>query len=238
MLCASKLLAVVVIVTAQFTGRASAGPASSAAAGVGRPAGFFDSNGISRRCRSTSIRACSPIVRDPTRCRWSGCAATLPGDSIAGEVVVGGLLNFLNIYNILITGRVLLSWVPQLQGVAALQPVYLLTDPYLNVFRRLNLTFGGLDLSVLPAFFLLSFATNAVASLGAEMPSTVTQNLKGVGGGGVRWWEARRTDMARARRQFASSTASAIHGHVVSRTSRSGSGDGTPTRRRLFAFRP
>lgn len=34
---------------------------------------------------------------------------------------------------------------------------------------RLNLTIGGLDLSVLPAFFLLSFATNAVASLGAEV---------------------------------------------------------------------
>ena len=63
MLCASKLLAVVVIVTAQFTGRASAGPASSAAAGVGRPAGFFDSNGISRRCRSTSI------VSDPAALR-------------------------------------------------------------------------------------------------------------------------------------------------------------------------
>lgn len=40
-------------------------------------------------------------------------AAALPGDSFTGEVVVGGLLNFLSIYNILITGRVLLSWVPQ-----------------------------------------------------------------------------------------------------------------------------
>lgn len=34
---------------------------------------------------------------------------------------------------------------------------------------RLNLTFGGLDFSVLPAFLLLSFTTNAVASLGAEV---------------------------------------------------------------------
>lgn len=40
-------------------------------------------------------------------------AASLPGDSFASEVVVGGLLNFLSIYNLLITGRVLLSWVPQ-----------------------------------------------------------------------------------------------------------------------------
>lgn len=42
-------------------------------------------------------------------------AAALPGDSFTGEVVVGGLLNFLSIYNILITGRVLLSWVPQVR---------------------------------------------------------------------------------------------------------------------------
>ncbi|CAN0382879.1 unnamed protein product, partial [Ectocarpus sp. 8 AP-2014] len=62
-------------------------------------------------------------------------AAALPGDSFTSEVVVGGVLNFLSIYNLLITGRVLLSWVPQLQGVQALEPVYLLTDPYLNAFR-------------------------------------------------------------------------------------------------------
>lgn len=47
-------------------------------------------------------------------------------------------------------------------------------EPNLLLFRRwargrLNLTIGGLDLSVLPAFLLLSFATNAVASLGAEV---------------------------------------------------------------------
>lgn len=40
-------------------------------------------------------------------------AAALPGDSFTSEVVVGGVLNFLSIYNLLITGRVLLSWVPQ-----------------------------------------------------------------------------------------------------------------------------
>lgn len=49
------------------------------------------------------------------RLEGGGVAAVLPGDSFTSEVVVGGLLNFLSIYNILITGRVLLSWVPQVQ---------------------------------------------------------------------------------------------------------------------------
>jgi YggT family protein len=73
------------------------------------------------------------------------------------------------LYNYLVTGRVLLSWFPQAQGVALLQPVYTLTDPYLNAFRRLPLQFGGIDLSILPAFFLLSVAQSGIASLSAEV---------------------------------------------------------------------
>ncbi|CAN0479966.1 unnamed protein product, partial [Ectocarpus sp. 12 AP-2014] len=48
----------------------------------------------------------------PVQSRYSYVAAALPGDSFTSEVVVGGVLNFLSIYNLLITGRVLLSWVP------------------------------------------------------------------------------------------------------------------------------
>ena len=69
----------------------------------------------------------------------------------------------------------LLSWVPQLQGVALLEPVYVLTDPYLNAFRRLPLQFGGLDFSILPAFFLLNFVSNAVASLAVEVPKKMSK---------------------------------------------------------------
>jgi YggT family protein len=75
----------------------------------------------------------------------SALAFQIPGDSIAETTILGGVLNFLSIYNLIITARVLLSWVPQLQGVALLEPVYVLTDPYLNAFRRLPLQFGGLD---------------------------------------------------------------------------------------------
>jgi uncharacterized protein YggT (Ycf19 family) len=79
-----------------------------------------------------------------------------------------------SLYNLVVTGRVLLSWFPQAAGVAALRPIYTITDPYLNAFRRLPLQFGGLDFSILPAFFLLSVSQNAVASLGAEVSRAST----------------------------------------------------------------
>lgn len=51
-----------------------------------------------------------------------------------------------------------------------LQPIFLITDPYLNFFRRLPLQIGGFDLSVIPAIFALNFASSAIATLGAEVP--------------------------------------------------------------------
>lgn len=94
-------------------------------------------------------------------------AAVIPGDSAVEFVVVDGLSNFLNIFNALISVRVLLSWFPQAQGISLLRPVFQLTDPYLNLFRGLIPPIGGLDLSVLPAFFLLNFAQSATPALGA-----------------------------------------------------------------------
>ena len=64
-----------------------------------------------------------------------------------------------------------MSWVPQAQGVALLQPVFAITDPYLNLFRGVLPTFGGLDFSPLLAFGLLSVVTNAAATLGAPLPA-------------------------------------------------------------------
>ena len=62
------------------------------------------------------------------------------------QVFVGGGITFLTIYNYLVTGRILLSWFPQAQGVAALQPLFVVTDPFLNALRGLGLVVFGLDL--------------------------------------------------------------------------------------------
>jgi len=86
------------------------------------------------------------------------------------KVLVGGFSNFLSIYNLIITARILLSWFPAAQGVGLLQPVYAITDPYLNLFRGLIPPIFGLDLSPLLAFFLLNVLGNATAALGAEIP--------------------------------------------------------------------
>jgi len=102
----------------------------------------------------------------------------IPGYGVTEQIFVGGFSNFLQIYNIVITGRILLSWFPQAQGIAALQPVYAITDPYLNLFRGLIPPIFGLDLSPLAAFFLLNVMTNATAAVGAEIPDHLQKKLK------------------------------------------------------------
>jgi uncharacterized protein YggT (Ycf19 family) len=96
-------------------------------------------------------------------------------------VFVGGFGNFLSIYNLIITARILLSWFPQAQGVALLQPVYAITDPYLNIFRGLIPPIFGLDLSPILAFFLLSTLTNVTAAVGAEVPPQMNKKLQQAG---------------------------------------------------------
>ncbi|GAX26915.1 YggT family protein [Fistulifera solaris] len=97
-------------------------------------------------------------------------AMAIPGNGIAEQVFVGGFSNFLSIYNLIITARILLSWFPQAQGVAALQPVYAITDPFLNLFRGVVPPIFGLDFSPILAFFLLNVVTNATAAVGSTLP--------------------------------------------------------------------
>eukprot|EP00593_Proboscia_inermis_P005689 CAMPEP_0171322544 /NCGR_PEP_ID=MMETSP0816-20121228/115032_1 /TAXON_ID=420281 /ORGANISM="Proboscia inermis, Strain CCAP1064/1" /LENGTH=159 /DNA_ID=CAMNT_0011821057 /DNA_START=137 /DNA_END=616 /DNA_ORIENTATION=+ len=100
-------------------------------------------------------------------------AIAIPGNGVVEQVTVGGLSNFLSIYNNVITARILLTWIPQAQGVAILQPVFQITDPYLNLFRGLIPPIFGLDLSPLLAFFALSVAGQATAAIGHEIPDSM-----------------------------------------------------------------
>jgi len=90
---------------------------------------------------------------------------------VHNDYYAGGFSNFLSIYNFLITGRILLSWFPQAQGIAALSPLYAVTDPFLNLFRGVIPPIFGLDLSPIAAFFLLNLLTNATAAIGCEIPA-------------------------------------------------------------------
>jgi YggT family protein len=102
----------------------------------------------------------------------------IPGNGIAEQVFVGGFSNFLSIYNLIITARILLSWFPQAQGVAALQPVYAITDPFLNLFRGVVPPLFGLDFSPILAFFLLNVVTNATAAVGSTLPQEKLVELR------------------------------------------------------------
>jgi YggT family protein len=97
-------------------------------------------------------------------------AMAIPGYGIGEQIFVGGFSNFLQIYNFIITGRILLSWFPQAQGISALQPVFQITDPYLNLFRGIIPPIFGLDLSPILAFFTLNVLTSSTAAIGMEIP--------------------------------------------------------------------
>lgn len=81
-------------------------------------------------------------------------------------------------YNFIITGRVLLSWFPQAQSIGVLQPVFAITDPYLNLFRGIIPPIFGLDLSPILAFVTLNLLTSATASVGCEIPEEYKVNMK------------------------------------------------------------
>lgn len=108
----------------------------------------------------------------------NGAAVALPGYGLAEQVFVGGFQNFLGIYNLVITGRILLSWFPQAQSVGILQPIYQITDPYLNLFRNIIPPVFGLDLSPLLAFFLLNALTSATAAVGADFTIEAKKKLQ------------------------------------------------------------
>lgn len=95
-------------------------------------------------------------------------AMAIPGTGLAETVIIGGFGNFISIYNTVITGRILLSWFPQAQGIALLQPVFAITDPYLNLFRGIIPPIFGLDLSPILAFVTLDLLGKSAVSLAAE----------------------------------------------------------------------
>jgi len=63
-------------------------------------------------------------------------------------------------------------------GIAVLQPVFQITDPYLNLFRGLIPPVFGLDLSPILAFVLLNVLTNVTAAVGAEISPSDRKKLQ------------------------------------------------------------
>ncbi|MBD2559635.1 YggT family protein [Nostoc sp. UIC 10607] len=72
------------------------------------------------------------------------------------ELLINTLATFTQIYTFLLLIRVLLTWFPTInwydQPFAALSQI---TDPYLNLFRRIIPPLGGIDFSPMLAIILL-----------------------------------------------------------------------------------
>ena len=62
---------------------------------------------------------------------------------------------FFTVYLIMLFGRILGSWIPELQNSKAMQFISFYTDPYLNLFRRIIPPLGPLDISPIFAFIAL-----------------------------------------------------------------------------------
>eukprot|EP00804_Cyclotella_cryptica_P004951 CCRYP_014082-RA/>CCRYP_014082-RA protein AED:0.05 eAED:0.04 QI:0/1/0.66/1/0.5/0.33/3/432/221 len=105
-------------------------------------------------------------------------AMAIPGNGVAEQVIVGGFGNFIAIYNSVITARILLSWFPQAQGIGFLQPVYQITDPYLNLFRGIIPPIFGLDFSPILAFVTLNLLQSSAVSLAADIPKEMREKLE------------------------------------------------------------
>lgn len=76
------------------------------------------------------------------------------------------LVNFINIYLILIFVRILLSWFQTQEWagniISFLAPI---TDPYLNIFRSVIPPLGGIDFSAILAIFVLQLIPRILGGL-------------------------------------------------------------------------
>mmetsp|Transcript_35985 Transcript_35985/g.80091 ORF Transcript_35985/g.80091 Transcript_35985/m.80091 type:complete len:163 (+) Transcript_35985:54-542(+) len=94
--------------------------------------------------------------------RSSGVVASVPTSSGLGmgsmTEIYGALSKALDIYLLILTVRVLLSWFQNINWYS--EPFATLrafTDPFLNLFRGIIPAVGGIDLSPMLGFFLLNF---------------------------------------------------------------------------------
>ncbi len=93
----------------------------------------------------------------------------------AVDFILTILINFLNIYTVLLIVRVLLSW---FQGsgwaeqiMSFLSPI---TDPYLNIFRSLIPPLGGMDFSPILAFLALQLLQNLLTVGAASLSASAS----------------------------------------------------------------
>ena len=69
------------------------------------------------------------------------------------------------VYTFMLLGRILGSWIPELQNTRFMQFLAYYTDPYLNIFRKIIPPLGMFDLSPIVAFLCLNVVEQLVKTL-------------------------------------------------------------------------
>jgi YggT family protein len=62
-------------------------------------------------------------------------------------------------------GRILGSWIPELQRTRFMQFIAFYTDPYLNLFRKFIPPLGMIDISPIVAFICLGFIQQMIKAV-------------------------------------------------------------------------
>ncbi|PZO42842.1 MAG: YggT family protein [Shackletoniella antarctica] len=94
------------------------------------------------------------------------------------DIFVLALSRFLAIYSILLIVRILLTWFPNVDWLSPpFSVLSQLTDPYLNLFRSIIPPLGGIDLSPILAFMLLSLLQTGLGQLAVAVTASSSAYL-------------------------------------------------------------
>lgn len=79
--------------------------------------------------------------------------------------IVNFLLTAINIYSFVLIASILMSWLPNAKESAFGQMLSKVTDPYLDIFRKIIPPFGMIDFSPIVAIFALNLASQGIVVL-------------------------------------------------------------------------
>lgn len=74
-------------------------------------------------------------------------------------------MNAIQIYSYLLIASILMSWLPNARESRIGQMLAKVTDPYLDIFRRIIPPLGMIDFSPIVAIFALNLASNGIIVL-------------------------------------------------------------------------
>lgn len=75
------------------------------------------------------------------------------------------LIRALDIYSFIILIYVIISWIPDLKRNSFFYYISKIVDPYLDIFRKLNLRYGAIDFTPLLALIVLQIIKRIIFNL-------------------------------------------------------------------------